>query len=267
MLAALWCLVGALVVLWWPRAKVRYRLERLAPTVPVRGRSSAGRWLALAPVVGGAVGGLSIGISLGILVALWMWLRRRSSRQSAERREIADLLTALAAVTAELSIGAPPASAFACAADEFAEHDTAVGATMRQIAGRAALGGGPSIGTRIGRSSIANEWHRIGVAWEIAHRYGVPIRDLLESVRSDVSVRRSFAARTDAGLAGPRATAAVLALLPLLGIVLGQAVGARPLAVLCGGGIGGILLTVGTGLGATGLWWSLRIADHVVAQH
>lgn len=267
MLAALWCVVGALVVLWWPRAKVSYRLERILPVVERRPATPAPRWLVVAPAGVAVLGNLSSGIALGILVTLWIWLRRRSSRLREESRNGDDLVTALAAVSAELSIGAPPAAAFARAADEFAGRDTAVGETMRHMAGRAALGGSPGIDAGLPNSSIAREWRRVGIAWEIAHRFGVPIRDLLESVRSDVSARRSFAARTNAGLAGPRATAGVLALLPLLGIALGEALGARPLAVLCGGGLGGVLLIVGTALGAVGLWWSLRIADHVVAQH
>ena len=85
---------------------------------------------------------------------------------------------------------------------------------------------------------------------------------LLESLRTDLVQRKDFAARTDAGLAGPRATAMVLAGLPLLGLGLGQLMGAAPLAVLLGTPLGSILLVLGVGLAAAGVLW----ADAIVAK-
>ena len=49
-----------------------------------------------------------------------------------------------------------------------------------------------------------------------------------------------------------------------LGIGLGQAMGASPLAVLTGGGLGGILLVIGVGLVAVGLWWTEKITAKVM---
>ncbi|EUA85128.1 type II secretion system protein F [Mycobacteroides abscessus subsp. abscessus] len=60
----------------------------------------------------------------------------------------------------------------------------------------------------------------------------------------------------NAGLAGPRATAVVLTGLPVAGIGLGQMIGARPLSVLCAGGVGGALLVVGVTLACAGLLWA-----------
>ena len=69
-------------------------------------------------------------------------------------------------------------------------------------------------------------------------------------------------------MAGPRATAMVLAALPAVGVLLGQAMGAAPLAVLTGGGTGGIMLVVGVGLACAGLLWTdaivAEVADRVV---
>ena len=64
----------------------------------------------------------------------------------------------------------------------------------------------------------------------------------------------------------PRATASVLAGLPVLGIALGQATGANPVGVLTGGGLGGILLIVGTAFIVAGLCWSDRIVEKVSAR-
>ena len=72
-------------------------------------------------------------------------------------------------------------------------------------------------------------------------------------------------ARTEAGLAGARATATVLAGLPVLGVGLGQLMGAAPLGILLAGGLGGIMLVVGTALVCAGLLWTDRIAARVRA--
>jgi tight adherence protein B len=47
--------------------------------------------------------------------------------------------------------------------------------------------------------------------------------------------------------------------------VLGQAIGAAPLSVLLGGGLGGVLLVVGVALVCCGLLWSRRIVGKVTA--
>ena len=70
--------------------------------------------------------------------------------------------------------------------------------------------------------------------------------------------------RVEAGLAGARATAAILAGLPLLGLLLGQALGADPVAFLLSGGAGGWLLLIGSALICAGLLWSDTIIAGVV---
>ncbi len=77
--------------------------------------------------------------------------------------------------------------------------------------------------------------------------------------------RNRFRQRTEAGLAGARATATVLAGLPVLGIGLGELMGAAPLQVLFGGGAGGVMLVVGTGLVALGLLWTDKITSKVTS--
>ncbi|MFW0789423.1 type II secretion system F family protein [Gordonia sp. CPCC 205333] len=266
MVSGLWCVVGAFGVLWWPLPKSRYRLGAVVGSEARKSRRLGVVGLGAVPLGFAVAVGPSVGLSAAVLTALSIWLRRRLVRRSRGEQEREALAAALSAISAELSIGTPPPAAFAFAGQELTERHSVVARRLRTIAARTALGG--SIGNGVGwqGSSIEPEWRRVALAWEIASEFGVPIKDLLDAVRSDLNSRRSFAARTNAGLAGPRATATVLALLPVLGIGLGQALGAQPVVVLCRGGIGGILLVVGTALGAAGVWWSLRIADHVLAQ-
>ena len=92
--------------------------------------------------------------------------------------------------------------------------------------------------------------------WALAQRHGLAVADLLDACSTDLQERQRFTSRVNAGLAGPRATAAVLTGLPVAGIGLGQMIGAKPLIVLCSGGVGGVLLVVGVVLACAGLLWS-----------
>ncbi|MCG7633062.1 type II secretion system protein F [Gordonia McavH-238-E] len=220
------------------------------------------------------MGGLPAAIAAAIIVTVVLWVRRRRLAEKSRDRRSDDLLLALSLMIAELSVGAPPVRACEVAVAELRRRDpgdggsgSAIADGLEAMACRAALGGSVLDSTSGDDASAGGEsWRRIGVAWQIADDRGLPMGDLLGAVRSDLQARRGFADRTRAGLSGPRATAAVLAGLPLLGIALGQATGAGPIQVLLGGGLGGVLLVVGCGLVAAGIGWSERITGKVLAR-
>ena len=81
----------------------------------------------------------------------------------------------------------------------------------------------------------------------------------LASPRSDIAWRVGYARRVQAQLAGPRATAVVLSVLPGLGLLLGQLLGADPVGVLRDGALGQTLLVTGVGLATAGFTWCDRI--------
>ena len=95
--------------------------------------------------------------------------------------------------------------------------------------------------------------------WRLGQTHGLAIATLMRTAQRDIVERERFAARVEAGMAGARATAMVLAGLPVLGIGLGQLIGADPLSFLMSGGAGGWLLVVGVLLACCGLLWSDRI--------
>ncbi len=72
-------------------------------------------------------------------------------------------------------------------------------------------------------------------------------------------VERALAEEIAAELAAPRTTIAVLAALPLAGLLLGAALGARPLEVLLHTPAGLASLAVGAALEWLGLVWTARI--------
>ncbi|MDT2004375.1 secretion protein F [Rhodococcus opacus] len=190
-------------------------------------------------------------------------VRFRAARRSLARAKDAELrviLSSLEVVTAELRVGAHPAAACETAAEESAGS---VSAAFRAASARSRLGGSAAEGFRIADSHVGTELGRIADIWAVAETHGLALAELLEAAREDLFGRSRFRLRTEAALAGARATATVLAGLPILGVGLGQMMGASPLTVLFGGGIGGILLLVGAGLVCAGLLWTDRITGRV----
>ena len=97
------------------------------------------------------------------------------------------------------------------------------------------------------------------MCWQLAQTHGLAIATLMQTAQRDIVERERFSGRVDAGMAGARATAAMLAGLPAVGVGLGQLIGADPVSFLLSGGIGGWLLVVGVLLACGGLLWSDRI--------
>lgn len=81
----------------------------------------------------------------------------------------------------------------------------------------------------------------------------------LDRLEAALREHRDQRERLRAQLAGAWATVAVLAVLPAVGLVLGSALGARPLYVLLHTPVGLGCLAVGAALEAAGLWWAARI--------
>lgn len=90
------------------------------------------------------------------------------------------------------------------------------------------------------------ELERVACLWRCAQTRGVPIASLLATARDEIDTRLQHRAATDAALTGPKTTATVLSLLPLGGIAMGSVMGANPVGLLLGPGIGSALLLVGT---------------------
>lgn len=186
--------------------------------------------------------------------------RRRAVRRRRERRLIA---AALEVLVGELRAGAHPVDAFSAAA---AESDGPVRDIMLTVASRIRLGADVSAGLwEAARMSTAPEsWERVAVCWNLAAEHGLAMATLVEAAHHDIVSRQRFSDTIHAGLAGARATAAILAAMPVIGVLLGGLIGAHPLSFLLGGPMGAMLLTTGVALMCAGVIWSARIIDRVM---
>jgi len=242
------------------RARLRAMTRPAGRTAMPRNISAAASGL-MAAAVGATLGGPlpSLAAVLIAVTAHRKWQQRRRART--RDRVTASLAAALEVLIAELRVGAHPAAACAVAA---AEVDGPVAGVFAEAAARARLGASAADGLHAPQPGLDAELDRVAAAWRVAEERGVALAELLDAVRRDLTGRIRFRSRTEAGLAGARSTAAVLAGLPLLGIALGQAIGAAPLALLLRDSTGGVLLLLGTVLICGGLSWTGRITARAV---
>jgi tight adherence protein B len=198
---------------------------------------------------------------VGATAGLHCRRRRRMRRAMEEGRA---LEAALDVLVGELRAGSHPVHAFCVAADETVG---AVAVSLRAVAARARLGADVAAGLRAAArsSALPTHWDRLAVCWQLANDHGLAIATLMRTAQRDIAERQRFSARVTSGMAGARATATILAGLPLLGVLLGQLIGARPLSFLLSGHVGGWLLVAGSTLACGGLLWSDRITGRLAA--
>jgi tight adherence protein B len=235
---------------------------RVRLTGPGRPRTlpSWARWCAAVPPAMIVVIALEPSVVLAVAIVAGTVLARRRGSSVRRRRcaEAAALRDGLEILAGELRAGAHPVAAFDAAGTEVGDD---VGDRLRVVAARGRLGADVGAGIRSVAAISAQPdcWERLAVCWELAQSHGLAIATLMRAAHRDIVERERFRVRVDAGLAGARTTAAVLAGMPVLGVALGQAIGADPLVFLLSGGAGGVLLVIGITLSCLGLLWSDRI--------
>ncbi|MFI6821469.1 type II secretion system F family protein [Micromonospora sp. NPDC050187] len=238
------------------------------------GQGFTGRWATLrrrgvflAAGAGAAGGGLLAGPAAAVVAAAYAalgvraLLRRRAIR-SAERlrRHRLDQLGALAAdlraglpvpttLTDEHALPAAGPSVPATAAGDPAVPGGTDPADQRQLS--TADAAGPVGPDRIDRLTRA--------ATRLADRTGAPLAELVERVEADTRAMDRGLAAAAAQAAGARATAWLLAALPLGGIALGYGIGVDPVRVLLHTPVGAGCAVAATVLQVVGLLWAERL--------
>jgi Flp pilus assembly protein TadB len=280
-LVAATCLVAAAVVLGWPQ---RSRPARLLAASRPEGRSLRARvealsgpramilTIALAALAGTLVAGPVAGVVAGGYgaIAVRSILRRRTSRATAAMRTRS--LDALCGLAADLRAGLPAGAApVGAALAGSADPGPPLAGSMRMHSLQTgATSGGRSGSTDPATGPAGIEDRRMaqlaGAAWRLAERTGAPIADLVERIEADARATDRADASAAAQAAGARATAWLLAGLPVGGIALGYTIGADPLAVLLHTPIGAACATGAIALQVAGLTWADRIASAGTAR-
>lgn len=176
-------------------------------------------------------------------------LREQRTLPQRRRTSVIELCDAMAA---ELSAGRTPDEAFTAAA---AVLDPQVSRELLR-APRSPPENLDELTTRPGAEGL----RLLAACWRIGAERGGTLATVLDGLAG--ALRDEEAQRQDVAvqLAGPRATARLLALLPLLGLGMAAALGAHPIPFLCSTLPGLACLITGTTLNLLGLHWTRRLA-------
>jgi tight adherence protein B len=164
------------------------------------------------------------------------------------------------AAVGELRAGAQPGQALAAALRRTAVGPGAPGPAETAVLAAAAFGGDvPGALRQAAREPGAEGLAGMAACWRISVDGGAGLAAGLDRLEGALRADRDRREALQAQLAGARSTTVVLALLPLVGLVIGTGLGADPLRVLLHTPVGWGCLLAGGVLEALGLLWCRRI--------
>jgi tight adherence protein B len=228
----------------------------------VRRRSAPAHALAagaVAAVAGGWLGGPVAAFAAGAYAALGVHGARRVRRGRAQAQLRSVALDAMSGLADDVRAGAPAPVALNSALRAMAE--AADGRTAGELlaVGSAGPGAHAALALRtVSEPALRGVLTPLAAVWALLD-HGVPLADLVERLDAELRTRTAASQRAAAQLAGARATAVLLGALPCLGLLLGQFVGAHPLAEVLTTRLGGACAVAAVTLQVTGVLWSGRI--------
>ncbi|BAU94691.1 type II secretion system protein F [Corynebacterium suranareeae] len=199
----------------------------------------------------------------GIIIAavlLWYLRSRHDIAQHVKQSEVLASFLSLCAGNLRAGVAMVDAMEYALANSP---TDKTISVALQTAARQARSGGS---GPKVLIDATSPDLQRLGYLWDTSSRHGIPLVALIDQMRLRITAKQRHAESTRAALQGPQATAVILTVLPLAGVLMGTAMGAHPLGVLTGGGIGGLLLVIGVGLDAAGFVITHKILQSASPQ-
>lgn len=197
---------------------------------------------------------LLLGIAAVPLVRRLLLCRRAVREARAREAAVVELCAAMAG---ELRAGRQPEAALLAAPAETTERFGEAGAAL--LAAARFAGDVPAALRNAARRPGGEGLSGVAACWQVAVEGGAGLASGLDRVGAAVRTVRDQREDLRAQLSGPRSTAVALALLPVVGLLLGGAMDARPLDVLLHSPAGLACLAAGALLEAAGLAWVARI--------
>lgn len=221
-------------------------------------------WLAAALVAAAVAVGVPSGVAAApsgrsptgrrLIRAPSPWARRR--RAAAAQAAVLEVCELLAA---DLAAGRPPVTALASASERWPPLAVAVEAARL----------GADVPDALRRLALdhpgASDLRWVAGAWQVAQDSGHGLAAALERTGRGLRARRRTRRLVDSELASARATARLVACLPLAVLLMGSGAGSDPWAFLLTTTVGLACLVLGLGLLGLGLWWIERLAERAAA--
>ncbi|QBI51983.1 type II secretion system F family protein [Streptomonospora litoralis] len=179
--------------------------------------------------------------------------------QARRRRAVVELCRVLAT---ELRAGRDPGAAVETAVAELDPESVNEFAPLRAAAGSAQDVVPPLRALAAVRG--AGGLGHLAACWQVAATTGAPPADVVDRLAASLAAEESQRRELGAQLAGPRATAVMLSVLPVLGLAMAGALGGSPLAFLFVTPIGLLCLVAGLALDALGLFWTYQMVKRVL---
>ncbi|WP_371660700.1 type II secretion system F family protein [Streptomyces sp. NBC_00280] len=234
-----------------PWARAVGELRRL------RGRLRAEWWSVAVGLVVALLGASVVPALVGAAgVPLLRRVRLAGEVRRAGERRGDEVIALCGALAGEVRAGRQPGEALLRAA----RGSGGLGEAQASVLAAARFGGDvPGALAAAARQAGAEGLLGLAACWRVAVDQGAGLAAGLDRLEGALRADRDQRADLRAQLGGARSTAVMLAGLPVLGLVLGTALGADPLHVLLHTGAGLGCLLVGGVLEGVGLWWALRI--------
>ena len=191
-------------------------------------------------------------------LAVLRMLRRRAAAAAADQRS-AQVLAACEALASDLTAGQPPLLCLDRAAAEWSE--------LAPVAAAGRMGADvPDALRDLAARPGGGQLRTLAASWAVAHRTGAGLALAIHRAAESIRAERRTARLVASELASARATARMLAVLPLGVLLLGSGIGGDPVGFLVGttGGLG--CLAVGLALSLAGMRWLDAIADRVLRR-
>ena len=247
------------------RPVARRRLIALGgPAYGLQGQSRVGRLAVL-----GSAGALTLWLTAGtaatvaisavVLVACVLSVRAAARRR--ERAAQVAVVEFCRAISAELRSGRIANTAFRAAADSAPDplH------THLQSAIDVARGGDPhdladAIAVAASAQVAMDGLHQLAACWRVVASSGAMLAPAIDRIADALQDQIELDRALGTALAAPRATVRLLAGLPIVGLLLGAAIGANPLAFLFGSPGGLVCTMVAAAFDSVGVLWARRIS-------
>jgi tight adherence protein B len=198
-------------------------------------RSTVAGGAAAAAMIGMVMAGPMAGLVLAVYAGTAVEVAARRRTRLAHERSRRFAVDAVAALAAELRAGLPVSAALAAAAGSLE---------------------GPAVEGR-GAAAVAR---RVAESIDLAESSGAPLADVLDRLDAHLRAVDRAGAAAGAQAAGARASASLLAAMPVAGVGIGFVIGTDPLRVLLHTPLGAACLAGAAILQLAGLAWASRLS-------